>query len=352
MLRMHVSRAAMLIGVTLIGNPAYATRGLNKAALHARGQRISERKAARREIYDAVVTATREAREAFDNVLKNDARLAGEILKYGHEVETVAALNQKAQAFASDYLKKKYHPLFEAIFKRAGIDKKKYQEKIEMAVRKAAIHGPFQGKRAQFYWDDYLTYYLRWESDPTPEAPPASVLDELNLVLAPPFQNEQSEGDRNLIDLDEGMFLSEGHAQYAGSNNTVAGLGAFVDIPGGYSDMRVTATLPDSKYFLASYAILGGSASSSSSTIEVYLDNDIICERTFDHGSLQATFGWYAMVRGIDTFNVSCNVDAPTTDTEVVFSFYNESDTWAVVNAGSDAQTIDTPRDLKIRLRP
>jgi hypothetical protein len=342
----------VLLAVMMMGNLAFA-KGLSAEAKKRQARRIEERRVAHKALFDAVEKATSGARVAFANAANSDPKLKAEVAEYGKAA--VAALQikdaKKRKAAITD-VKDKYRPLIGKIFRKGKIDEREYMKKAEDAVYKTmAVYPAYKGIKARFHWLEYLTVMIEWIQQHQDDDDGASGPQELNLTLSPPFPNVQEQGDA-AVDRDAGRYTSRAEAHIVGSDVSLAGLGHFVDIPGGYDTVKVTAALPDSEYFLGATSILGASGCSSSSTAEIFMDNEIIVDETFAHADILTLVIWVVTEDGVDTYNVSAEEEAPNENTEVVFSFFNTTDCWAAANGHALGRTTDTPRDLKIKLTP
>jgi hypothetical protein len=320
-------------------------------ALAARELRMKVRREAKQELFKAVAAATEGARKSFQDAVASDPALKAGLQLYESDLQQLkrlAGLAQMKRAIAD--LQRKHQPLFAKIFAKGKIDEKRYQKKAEEAVYKASAHHGFQGKKYRIVWEQYLSFYLQWVNHEALSTEPE--LETLDITLSAPFPDVQKEGAKAQANPERGIYTAEVSTYFGGMANSLAGLGHFVDIPGGYDQILVTAALPNTEYQTVAFALGGASGASVSSTVEIFKNNVIVCEQSFDHATAWAVVGWLSSEVGTDTYNISCSANAPSDDTEVVLSFYGEAETWAGGIADSIAKVTATPRDLKIRLNP
>jgi hypothetical protein len=327
-----------------------SARKLSAGAVRTREARLKERRAARVQLFEAVSAATQSARASFLDAVSKDPSLKAGLKQYETEGKALKLIAGKPQKKVVEAFKLKYRPLFAKIFQKANIDVALLQRRAEDAIHRASSHRSFRNKKARILWREFLSLRLDWLSQPAPSLSPQP--EQLDIVLAAPFPNVQEEGSDATTDRERGTYRAVSKTFFLGGNNTLAGLGHFVDIPGGFDDMRVTAALPDTEYSALAIGIGGASGAAASSTVEIFRDNEIVCEETFDHVNALAIVGWIADEEGIDTYNITCDTEAPGSDTEAVLSFYGEAETWAGGLADSLARVFAKPRDLKIRLTP
>lgn len=170
-------------------------------------------------------------------------------------------------------------------------------------------------------------------------------------ALGDPWPHPEQEteiGSGGRVDTIRGYYLAYGSAMGAGFGTNRRGLAHFLTVPAGTRSIRVTAQLPQTKYYNYAWAIPGAAHTRTVSRIEVWDgSNRRLCQVAKVHADVWVVLAWGLSRSGEHNVPLDCTFDSPGAGRDIVFKFVSD----VYVNAWGGAHANGSVRGEPLNVR-
>ena len=225
---------------------------------------------------------------------------------------------------------------------KSGIDVRAMNDEIRRALSNGVKpRGEAGGETEMLHEEDSAFYYSSSEEEELPPASEVTTRGTTTRTLTEPwpFAEVKTQINKNVsfVDKEAGKYQSSGYVGVAGYGTDRRGLAHFLTVPSGTTTIRVTAQLPETRFYNSALgAIFGGAQVRSLSRIEVWDGSSTrICRRSRLHADVWALIAAYFEEDGSDNVVLDCEFDAPAAGRDIVIKFVSDvfGQAWGTANA-------------------
>lgn len=350
-----VMAAAMLAGISTASargklQPANPRAAKIAIAQYKKSRELIMRKESIRN--DRVLKGLERKLASHREVLKKNMEQTGASVVFKDFIEEMkriqeANLDPKVTKEEIEKLKYKYNPELYPLLRHSGTQRalksaKNYSQKYAQKFFTGLV----------FVNSDIfsiLAEFLGYESE-EPSTPAAQTL-ELGTPYAYEVERNSNCAECTFGDTVAGSMYASRWNIFIGWGAHQGGLAHVVDVPAGYSTLRVTSELEVTNYSLTAFSdLIGAGQASASAILEVFKGNNMECQVRQQQGWLMAPMIWFAEAGGQGVALMECEIEVDPAGGQYVISNLVEAQTFAAGTNFAESSISGQMQGLRVEL--
>ena len=320
---------------------------------------LANEEAAQRRKAERVQRAAKKYEERLARAVEKDPELKAlkEKLEAGMKALENPKLSEKERTERLNRMASDLQTLRNSGLAKAGIDKRAMNNEVRHALSNGVKPRGEAGDETEVLQEEDGAFY--YSSPVEDELPPASEVTTRGTTTRTltepwPFAEERTQINKSIsfVNKDNGTYRTVGLVGLAAYGTNRRGLAHFLTVPSGTTTIRVTAQLPETRFYNSALgAIFGGAQVRSLSRIEVWDGSSTrICRRSRLHADVWALIAAYFEEDGSDNVVLDCEFDAPAAGRDIVVKFFSDvfAQAWGLGAARGDVRA--EPANVRIEL--